>query len=158
MRLKPFNPDKELKKANRKYTKKQLITMLLVMIVMVTIGTSYALFSIQPEYHTFVKSQVGEFSTGDIKLFVTVLGEKRDEFPAKDSGYVYDKVTCKNGGTGTWDNNNWQIKLTVAGPDECTINFVEYVPTGAEYVESLLASNPNTMNNWQYKIYGSRSK
>ena len=30
MRLKPFNPDKELKKANRKYTKKQLITTLLV--------------------------------------------------------------------------------------------------------------------------------
>ena len=113
---------------------------------MITIGTSYAIFSIEPQTHVIINAKVGEFSTGDIKLFVTVLGEKRDEFPAKDSGYVYDKVMCENGGTGTWDSSNWQIKLTVAGPDECTINFVD-VPTGAEYVESLLASNPNTMNN-----------
>ena len=147
MRLKPFNSDKELKKVKRKYTKKQLLTTLLVLVGMVTIGTSYAIFSIQPEYHTFVKSQVGEFSTGDIKLFVTIDGEKRDKFPAKDSGYIYDKVMCENGGTGTWDSSNWQIKLTVAGPDECTINFEKYVAPASEYVESLLASNPETMNN-----------
>ena len=35
MRLKPFNPGKELKKSNRKYTKKQLITTLLVLVVMI---------------------------------------------------------------------------------------------------------------------------
>ena len=111
MRLKPFNSDRELKKVKRKYTKKQLITTLLVLVGMVTIGTSYAIFSIQPEYHTFVKSQVGEFSTGDIKLFVTVDGEKRDKFPAKDSGYIYDKVMCENDGTGTWDNENWNLQF-----------------------------------------------
>ena len=147
MRLKPFKPDKELKKSNRKYSKKQLISTLLVLAVLITIGTSHAIFSIQPEYYTFIKSQVGEFSTSDIKLFVTVEGEKLDEFPAKDSGYVYEKVTCKNGGTGTWDADNWQIKLSVAGPDECTINFEKYVAPASEYVESLLASNPETMNN-----------
>ncbi len=147
MRLKPFKPDKELKKSNRKYSKKQLISTLLVLAVLITIGTSHAIFSIQPEYYTFIKSQVGEFSTSDIKLFVTVEGEKLDEFPAKDSGYVYEKVTCENGGTGTWDADNWQIKLSVSGPDECTINFVKYVIPASEYVESLLASNPETMNN-----------
>ncbi len=125
MRLKPFNPDKELKKSNRKYTKKQLITTLLVLVVMVTIGSSYAIFSIQPEYHTFVKSQVGEFSTGDIKLSVLVEGIAQSDFPAKDTGYAFESVTCDNGSTGTWDADAWQLALTAKGPDKCTVSFIE---------------------------------
>ena len=125
MRLKPFNPDKELKKSNRKYTKKQLITTLLVLVVMITIGTSYAIFSIQPEYHTFVKSQVGEFSTGDIKLSVLVEGVTQSDFPAKGTGYAYEKVECDNGSTGTWNADAWQLTLTAQGPDKCTVSFVK---------------------------------
>ena len=111
MRLKPFNSDKELKKVKCKYTKKQLITTLLVLVGMVTIGTSYAIFSIQPEYHNFVKSQVGEFSTGDISLAVLVDGTKQDNFPVKDTGYIFEEVTCSNGTTGTWDNENWNLQF-----------------------------------------------
>ena len=125
MHFKPFNPDKELKKTNRKYTKKQLIITLLVLVVMITIGSSYAIFSIQPEYHTFIKSQVGEFSTGDIKLSVLVEGVAQSEFPAKGTGYAYEKVECKNGSTGTWDANTWQLTLTSQGPDKCTVSFEE---------------------------------
>ena len=128
MRLKPFNPDKELKKSNRKYTKKQLITTLLVLVVMITIGTSYAIFSIQPEYHTFIKSQVGEFSTGDIKLSVLVEGVAQSDFPAKGTGYAFEKVECENGSTGTWDADAWQLTLTAQGPDKCTVSFVKGSP------------------------------
>ncbi len=131
MRLKPFNPDKELKKSNRKYTKKQLITTLLVLVVMITIGSSYAIFSIQPEYHTFIKSQVGEFSTGDIKLSVLVEGVAQSEFPAKGTGYAYEKVECDNGSTGTWNADTWQLTLTAKGPDKCTVSFKK-MPTLTE--------------------------
>ena len=125
MRLKPFNSDKELKKVKCKYTKKQLITTLLVLVGMVTIGTSYAIFSIQPEYHTFVKSQVGEFSTGDISLAVLVDGTKQDNFPVKDTGYIFEEVTCSNGTTGTWDNENWNLQFIFTKPDKCTISFLQ---------------------------------
>ena len=154
MRLKQFNPNKELKKLNRKYTKKHLIISLIALVLLISIGSSYAIFSIQPEYHTFIKGTVGEFSTGDIKLFVTVEGEKRDEFPAKGSGYGYKSVTCKNGGTGIWDNDNWQIKLSVNGPDECTINFkevnlIQFTILGTEYV----AEEGMTWKEWANSSY-----
>ncbi len=123
MRLKPFNPNKELKKLNRKYTKKHLIISLIVLVLIISIGSSYAIFSIQPEYHTFIKGTVGEFSTGDILLSVLVEGEKQDSFPAKDSGYAFESVTCENGTTGTWDNENWGLNITFTKPDKCTVNF-----------------------------------
>ncbi len=152
MRLKPFNPGKELKKSNRKYTKKQLITTLLVLVVMITIGSSYAIFSIQPEYHTFIKSQVGEFSTGDIKLSVLVEGVAQSDFPAKDTGYAFEKVECDNGSTGTWNADAWQLTLTAKGPDKCTVSFKETTLTElllAQYQDGAStglvkdASNPN---------------
>ena len=141
MHLKPFNPDKELKKTNRKYTKKQLIITLLVLVVMITIGSSYAIFSIQPEYHTFVKSQVGEFSTGDIKLSVLVEGVAQSDFPAKGTGYSFEKVECENGSTGTWDATSWQLTLSSKGPDKCIASFVE-----GEYRDNSGASMPELYN------------
>lgn len=129
MRFKLFNPDKELKKINRKYTKKQLIMVLLVVVVMVTIGTSYAIFSIQPEYHIFLKSQVGEFSTSDIKLSVLVNGEKVNEFPNKGSGYGFEKIECKNGSTGTWSNSEWKLNMDFSQADSCDIYFSDSRPT-----------------------------
>ena len=120
MRLKPFNPEKKL---NRNYNKKHLIISLLVLIVMISIGSSYAIFSIAPESHVIINSKVGEFSTGDIKIAVLVDGEKQSEFPAKGSGYAYEKIECDNGSTGTWDSDTWQLTLTAQGPDKCAINF-----------------------------------
>lgn len=123
MRLKQFNPNKELKKLNHKYTKKNLIISLIALVLLISIGSSYAIFSIQTEYHTFIKGTVGEFSTGDILLSVLVEGEKQDSFPAKDSGYAFESVTCENGTTGTWDNENWDLQVTFTKPDKCTVNF-----------------------------------
>ena len=124
MRLKPFNSDKELKKINRKYTKKYLLLSIITMVLLISIGSSYAIFSIQSEYHTLIKGKVGEFSTGDISLAVLVDGTKQDNFPAKDTGYIFEKVTCSNGTIGTWDNENWNLQFTFASPDKCTISFL----------------------------------
>ena len=157
MRLKPFNPDKELKKSNRKYTKKQLITTLLVLVVMITIGSSYAIFSIQPEYHTFIKSQVGEFSTGDIKLSVLVEGIAQSDFPAKDTGYAFESVTCDNGSTGTWDADAWQLTLTTQGPDKCTVSFKNIFFTFKVGEFSFKAEEGMTWNDWLNSDYYDKS-
>ena len=125
MGLKSFNPEKELKKLNRKYTKKHLIMSLISLVLLISIGSSYAIFSIQPEYHTFIKGTVGEFSTGDILLSVLVEGEKRDEFPAKGSGYVFESVTCENGTTGTWDKEKWGLQATFTKTDKCVLSFIK---------------------------------
>lgn len=125
MRLKQFNPNKELKKLDRKYTKKHLIISLIVLVLLISIGSSYAIFSIQTEYHTLIKGTVGEFSTGDILLSVLVEGEKQDNFPAKGSGYTFESVTCEKGTTGTWDTTNWGLKITFIKPDKCTVNFAK---------------------------------
>ena len=149
MRLKQFNPNKELKKLNHKYTKKHLIISLIVLVLLISIGSSYAIFSIQPEYHTFIKGTVGEFSTGDILLSVLVEGEKQDNFPAKDSGYAFESVTCENGTTGTWDNENWGLQVTFTKPDKCTINFVESM-LFANYIKNLYNSENEGSNGLYY--------
>lgn len=144
MLLKPFNPDKDLKKINRRYTKKQLLTTLMVLFVMITIGSSYAIFSIQPEYHTFLKSQVGEFSTGDIKLSVQVDGKAAEEFPKKDSGYTLEYLNCTNDSSYIWDEDNWELKISIKGPDECVASFGL---TLATEIENLAPTNLSTMSN-----------
>ena len=149
MRLKQFNPNKELKKLNRKYTKKHLIMSLIVVVLLISIGSSYAIFSIQPEYHTFIKGTVGEFSTGDILLSVLVEGEKQDSFPAKDSGYTFESVTCENGTTGTWDNESWGLQVTFTKPDKCTVNFIE-TTLFADYIKNLYNSENEGSNGLYY--------
>lgn len=147
MRLKQFNPNKELKKLNRKYTKKHLIISLIALVLLISIGSSYAIFSIQPEYHTLIKGTVGEFSTGDILLSVLVEGEKQDSFPAKDSGYVFESVTCEEGTTGTWDNENWGLNITFIKPDKCTVSFVEMELEILSYDIGLSCGPMNYLNN-----------
>lgn len=124
---KPFNPEKELKRIKREYRKKHLILSLIVLVVMVSIGTSYAIFSIDPQTHLLIKSKVGKFSLGDIKLSVFVDGVKQDKFPSKDSGYLYEKIECEKGSIGDWDLDSWQLILSANGPDKCSINFVKGV-------------------------------
>lgn len=130
-----FNPDKELKKVNRTYNKKDLIISLFILLIMISIGSSYAIFSIDPQSYEIINSKVGEFTTSDIKMSVLVEGGVQNNFPVKDSGYVYENVKCENGSTGVWDVNTWQLKLAAEGPDKCTVSFVK----GTSLIELLLA-------------------
>ena len=63
-------------------------------------------------------------------------------------GYVLneEKSTCDNGSTLSWDDANNAVIVTSGQSDDCKIYF-DKEQTGAEYIESLLTSNPETMNN-----------
>lgn len=144
--MKAFNPEKELKRLNRKFGKRNLIIGIFAILISLTIGSSYAIFSITKQSHVILSGKVGEFTTNDIQLAVLVEGEKTDKFPEKGSGYIFDSLICDNGTTGTWDSNSWNIKIYFKGPDKCVVNFAKQ-PTAAKYIESLLANNLTSMNN-----------
>ena len=158
MRLRPFNPNKELKKLNRRYNKKYLIVSLLILIIMISVGQSYAIFSIVPQYHTIINSKIGEFSTGDIKFSILVDGKEENEFPDQNGMYFYDKIECENGSTGVWNNNTWKLSINTKGPDKCIINFIKAQPLTellyAQYTEGattgLIKDNENP-NIYYYK-------
>ena len=123
--MKAFNPEKELKRLNRKFGKRNLIIGIFIILIALTIGSSYAIFSITKQSHVILSGKVGEFTTNDIQLAVLVEGEKTDKFPEKGSGYIFDSLICDNGTTGTWDNNLWILNVAYSKPDKCTVNFSE---------------------------------
>ena len=124
MRLKPFNSEKELKKLNKKYTKKHLFISLVVLVVMLSIGSSYAIFSIESQNHLVIKSKVGEFSTSDIKFRVLVDGVEKDKIPENSTDYI-GYVSCKNGSMGIYNSTENYVDMSYNGKDNCSINFVK---------------------------------
>ena len=133
--MKAFNPEKELKRLNRKFGKRNLIIGIFAILIALTIGSSYAIFSITKQSHVILSGAVGEFTTKDIQLAVLIDGEKQDTFPEKSSGYIFDSLTCENGTTGTWDSNSWNIKIFFKGPDKCTVSFTKSILL-ADYIKN----------------------
>ena len=65
-------------------------------------------------------------------------------------GYVLneEKSSCDNGSTLSWDSETNSVVVTANKGDSCKIYMdVKSAILLADYVETLLASNPNTMNN-----------
>ena len=133
--MKAFNPEKELKRLNRKFGKRNLIIGIFAILIALTIGSSYAIFSITKQSHVILSGAVGEFTTKDIQLAVLIDGEKQDTFPEKSSGYIFDSLTCENGTTGIWDSNSWNIKIFFKGPDKCTVSFTKSILL-ADYIKN----------------------
>ena len=133
--MKVFNAEKELKRLNRNYTKKNLSIGIFAILIALTIGSSYAIFSIPKQDYVILSGAVGEFTTKDIQLAVLIDGEKQDTFPEKSSGYIFDSLTCENGTTGTWDSNSWNIKIFFKGPDKCTVSFTKSILL-ADYIKN----------------------
>ncbi len=52
------------------------------------------------------------FTKGDITLAVLVDGEKKEEFPAKDSGYHFVGSECTNGANASWNSLIWSVNIT----------------------------------------------
>ncbi len=63
-------------------------------------------------------------------------------------GYVLNKEKsfCNGESILEWDDKNNAVIVTAKRSDKCKI-YLDKQQTGAEYIESLLASNPETMNN-----------
>ena len=75
--------------------------------------------------------------------------EKQDGTTWPD-GYVLneEKSTCDNGSILSWDSSTNSVVVTASKEDSCRIYMdVKSAILLADYVETLLASNPNTMNN-----------
>ena len=62
-----------------------------------------------------------------------------------NSGYEFESLSC-TGGSYNQSNNILTIS-NVTSTRTCTIKFKHSIVYGAGYIESLLSSNPNTMNN-----------
>ena len=57
-------------------------------------------------------------------LSYTLDGEKTDVKPTKESGYIANKISCKNGSNLIWDNTNWEVEIIkLESSDVCNIDF-----------------------------------
>ncbi len=108
--MKEFNPEKELKKLNRKFTKTHLLIITSVIFVLAIIGISFANYSVNPNSILIIDSKVGEFSKGTFgNQFME--GIQNDE----GSGIVTDEAnnlryTGKTPNNYiTFNNETWRI-------------------------------------------------
>ncbi len=125
--MKKFNPEKELKKSKRKYTKKHLVFSLLGLIGLTILGISFAYYDVN--YTSVVVN-------GDVKapINLTVMqGEEEvSEFPAKSSGYGFERLSCVNGTTGNWNASTWTLNLNFTSNDDCVAYFADMNPDDLE--------------------------
>lgn len=130
------------------YNIKHLIIVLIVLALLVSVGAGYLISNIFPKYQT-IRSLVGEFSSNNVLLSILIDGEKKDSFPTKESGYIFDSLNCKKSTTGVWDNENWELQLTFNETDSCTISFIE-APLFTDYIKSLYDPESEGTNDLYY--------
>ena len=111
----------------RKLTNKNImisfVIMMLFMIALV-MSKSYAIYKMQKEFDV-IKSQIGTFTNGDVKVAVLVDGKETNEFPSYETNYKIESVECTNGVTGSFDVENWQVTIAdmKATSTKCTVSF-----------------------------------
>ena len=111
----------------RKLTNKNImisfVIMMLFMILLV-MSKSYAIYKMQKEFDV-IKSQIGSFTNGDVKVAVLVDGKETNEFPSYETNYKIESVECTNGVTGSFDVENWQVTIAdmKATSTKCTLSF-----------------------------------
>ncbi len=125
--MKRFNPEKELKKSKRKYTKKHLVFSLLGLIGLTILGISFAYYSVD-DSSVVVNGDVN----APINLALMIDGVEVDNFPAKGSGYGFERVTCVNGTTGIWNASAWTLSLDFTSNDDCIVYFADMNPDDLE--------------------------
>ena len=121
--MRRFNPERELSKI-RNGNKNKIIVGLCVLLLIVVVGYSLALYQIR---HTqkLVFNTVAEFKKRDIILSVLVDGETKSEFPGKNDGYVFDNIICdKPGIEASFNNDTWKLTLTTGTTNKCTVKFI----------------------------------
>ena len=140
MRLKRFNVKQEQQKLNRKHNyEKNVKTRTVILSILVLVG-SIMLFT----YSSFTKTiTMDVMHSKAIALNIEnyyIDNVASNNPPASNSGYSAVNITCNNGATGTWDNDDWE--LIVSSPmakNTCSIYF-EIVPV--EYEDDSGASKP----------------
>ncbi len=123
--MRKFNPEKELKKIQYGNKNKVILGVCLLLLI-ITIGSSYALYQIKYNKR-IIYTTVDNFYQNDVSLSVYIDGIKKVEpnsFPDKDSGKIFSHIKCENGGTGYFDNTKWELNLKTTEQDRCDVYFV----------------------------------
>ena len=117
--------------------------LLFLVVTISIIYFTYSKFSTSNEM-TMYETTVEPFIKNDYFIASYIDGEWSNEIPSKNDGYIIDKVVCDNGAVGTWDYNDWEIRISNATKKtKCSLFFV----TGSLiYVELYQGLIPVTYN------------
>jgi len=129
MKLKEFDfklPKDEARKNKIIITSISVITLILI----ITLSATFAYYQ-SIENQNPINTSVGEFSSGDLILAVTIDGVPSNNFPAKNAGYMVSDVTCDKGANGIWNNSLWSIKVgnLTQTKTTCNIAFISEIGT-----------------------------
>ena len=97
---------------------------IIVLLITLVFSKSYAIYKMQKEFDV-IKSKIGTFTNGDVKVAVLVDGKETNEFPSYETNYKIESVECTNGVTGSFDVENWQVTIAdmKATSTKCTVSF-----------------------------------
>ncbi len=123
--MRRFNPEKELNKI-QKGNKNKIILGVIALLLVIAIGSSYALYQIKYNKR-IIYTTVDKFYSKDIQISLYVDGEKdttSETFPDKESGKIFSHITCENGSSGVFDNTKWELSLKITKQDKCNVYFI----------------------------------
>ena len=128
MKLHKFDKNKELKKLSFNKSRSNYIKLgtLIASVVVIVISVIYFTYSKFTLTDTFTTTEitVGDFIPADYILYYYVDGVAVNTIP--ESGNYDVNVTCDNGATGTWNNQNKSISISNAtnSKTRCTLSFM----------------------------------
>ena len=137
MRLKPINPEKELKKVQKKgiYNPKlKIVGIAGIIIGIALIYTTYAFFNYnstkaisfnsQVDKKVNIEIEVKNGTTNNSKITTKYNQELRVKVNPNE-GYTYESVICTNSQTGTYDKTNNELIIKPTIYTKCTVTFRE---------------------------------
>ena len=120
---------------------------ILSLVLIVTISIiyfTYSKFSSSNEM-TMYETTVEPFIKNDYFIASYIDGEWSNEIPSKNDGYIIDKVVCDNGAVGTWDYNDWEIRISNATKKtKCSLFFVTGSLIDVELYQGLIPVTYNS--------------
>ena len=120
------------------------IILLFLVVTISIIYFTYSKFSTSNEM-TMYETTVEPFIKNDYFIASYIDGEWSNEIPGKNDGYIIDKVVCDNGAVGTWDYNNWEIRISNATKKtKCSLFFVTGSLIDVELYQGLIPVTYNS--------------
>ena len=118
--------------------------LLFLVVTISIIYFTYSKFSTSNEM-TMYETTVEPFIKNDYFIASYIDGEWSNEIPGKNDGYIIDKVVCDNGATGTWDYNDWEIRISNATKKtKCSLFFVTGSLIDVELYQGLIPVTYNS--------------
>ncbi len=118
--------------------------LLFLVVTISIIYFTYSKFSSTNEM-TMYETTVEPFIKNDYFIASYIDGEWSNEIPGKNDGYIVDKIVCDNGATGTWNYNDWEIRISNATKKtKCSLFFVTGSLIDVELYQGLIPVTYNS--------------